>query len=94
MGTPSEALTCSREGSLREILSTNCPHLVKETDMEIQEGKMNQKRPTPRQITIKMPKVKDIERTSMPSVPRRQPREDTNTQGECHVKILNNLGSR
>ena len=43
------------------------PNLVKETDMQIQEAqkvpnKMDAKRPTPRHIIIKMPKVKDKER--------------------------------
>ena len=43
------------------------PHLVKEIDIQVQEAqrvqnKMNPKRPTPRHIIIKMPKVKDKER--------------------------------
>ena len=41
--------------------------LVKETDMQVQEAqripnKMYAKRPTPRHIIIKMPKIKDKER--------------------------------
>ena len=43
------------------------PNLAKEIDMQVQEAykvpnKMNAKRPTPRHIIIKMPKVKDKER--------------------------------
>ena len=44
------------------------PNLVKEIDMQVQEAqrvpnKMDVKRPTPRHIKIKMPKMKDKERT-------------------------------
>ena len=43
------------------------PNLVKEIDMQIQEAqrvsnKMDAKRPTPRHIITKMPKVKDKKR--------------------------------
>ena len=43
------------------------PNLVKEIDMQFQEvqkvpNKMNAKRPTPRHIIIKMPRIKDKER--------------------------------
>ena len=43
------------------------PNLVKETDMQVQEAErvpkmMDAKRPTPRHIQIKVPKVKDKER--------------------------------
>ena len=46
----------------------NLPHLVKEIDIQPQEAqrvpnKLNPKRPTPRHITIKVPKVKFKERT-------------------------------
>ena len=49
-------------------MKENFPNLVKEIDMQIQEAqrdpnKMDAKRPTPRYIIIKMPKVKDKERT-------------------------------
>ena len=50
-------------GSLFEkIVKENFPNLVKETDMRVQEvqrapNKMDAKRPTPRHIKIKMPKV-------------------------------------
>ena len=55
-------------GDLPEkIVKENFPNLVKETDMQVQEAqrvpnKMDVKRPTPRHIIIKMPKVKDKER--------------------------------
>ena len=46
----------------------NFPNLVKEIDLQTQKApripnKMDAKRPTPRYIIIKMPKVKDKERT-------------------------------
>ena len=45
----------------------NFPNLAKKIDIQIQEvhrvpNKMNPKKPTPRYIIIKMPKVKDKER--------------------------------
>ena len=45
-------------------MKENFPDLVKEIDMQVQEAqrvpnKMDAKRPTPRHIIIKMPKVKD-----------------------------------
>ena len=48
-------------------MKENLPNLVKEIDMQVQEAqrvpnKMDAKRPTPRHIIIKMPKVKDKER--------------------------------
>ena len=48
-------------------MKENFPNLVKEIDMQVQEAqrvpnKIDAKRPTPRHITIKMPKVKDKER--------------------------------
>ena len=48
-------------------MKKNLPNLVKEIDMHVQEAqrvpkKMDAKRPTPRHIIIKMPKVKDKER--------------------------------
>ena len=47
-------------------MKENFPYLVKEIDMQIQEAqrvpnKMDAKRPTPRHIIIRMPKVKDKE---------------------------------
>ena len=50
-----------------KIMKDNLPNLVNETDRKVQEvqrvpNKMDAKRPTPRHIIIKMPKVKDKER--------------------------------
>ena len=47
-----------------KIMKENFPNLVKETDMQAWEAhrvpnKMDAKRPTPRPIIIKMPKVKE-----------------------------------
>ena len=47
-------------------MKENFPNLVKEIDVQVQEAqsipqKMDAKRPTPRHIIIKMPKVKDEE---------------------------------
>ena len=44
-------------------MAENFPNLAKETDIQVQEAqrvpnKMNPKRPTPRHIIIKIPKVK------------------------------------
>ena len=49
-------------------MTENFPNLVKERDIQVQEAwgvpnKMNPKRTALRQIMIKMPKVKDKERT-------------------------------
>ena len=48
-------------------MKENFPHLVKEIDTQVQEAKrvpnkMDAKRATPRNVVIKMPKVKDKER--------------------------------
>ena len=57
-------------GNLFEkIIKENFPNLLKEIDMQVQEAQrvpnnMDTKRPTPRHIMIKMPKVKDKERIS------------------------------
>ena len=47
-------------------MKENFPNLVKEIDRQVQEAqrilnKMDAKRPTPRHIIIKIPKVKDKE---------------------------------
>ena len=52
---------------LEKIMKENFFNLVKEIDMQVQEvqrvlNKMDAKRPTPRHIIIKMPKVRDKER--------------------------------
>ena len=49
-------------------MKENFPNLVEEIDLKVQEAqrvpnKMDAKRPTPRHIIVKMPKVKDKERT-------------------------------
>ena len=55
-------------GNLFEkIMKKNFPNLVKEIDMQVQEpqrvlNKMDAKRPTPRHIIVKMPKLKYKER--------------------------------
>ena len=55
-------------GNLFEkIMKENFPNSVKEIDMQVQEAqrvpnKMDAKRPTPRYIIIKMPRVKDKQR--------------------------------
>ena len=55
-------------GNLSEkIVKENFPNLVKEIDMQVQEAgrvpnKMDAKRPTPRQIIIKVPNIKDKEK--------------------------------
>ena len=48
-------------------MKENFPNLVKEIDMQVQEAQrvpimMDAKRPTPRHIIIKVPKVKDKEK--------------------------------
>ena len=45
-------------------MKENFPNLAKEIDMQVQEAqrvpkKMNTKKPTPRHVIIKMPKVKE-----------------------------------
>ena len=56
-------------GNLFEkLMKENFPNLLKEIDMQEQEAQrvpnmMDSKRPTPRHIIIKMPKIKDKERT-------------------------------
>ena len=55
-------------GNLFEkVMKENFTNLLTKTDIQVQEAqrgpnKMDTKRPTPRQIMIKMPKVKDKER--------------------------------
>ena len=55
------------ENLFENIMTESFLHLVKEIDIQVQEtqrvpNEMNPKRPTPRHIIIKMPKVKDNER--------------------------------
>ena len=51
------------ENLFEQIMTENFPNLVKEIDMQVQEGQrvpimMDAKRPTPRHTIIKMPKLK------------------------------------
>ena len=51
----------------KKMMKENFPNLVKEIEMQVQEAQrvpimMDAKRPIPRHIIIKMPKVKDEER--------------------------------
>ena len=55
------------ENLFEKIMKGNFPNLVKEKDTQIQEAhrvpnKMDARRPTPRHIIIKMPKLKGKER--------------------------------
>ena len=67
LGVPKEEEEEQEIGNLFEkIIKENFPNLVQEIDMQVQEAqripnKMNAKRPTPKHIIIKIPKVKDKE---------------------------------
>ena len=55
------------ENLFEKIMKENFPNLAKEIDIQVQEAervpsKLDPKRPTPRHIIIKMPKVKNKER--------------------------------
>ena len=55
------------ENLFEKVITENFPKLVKEIDTQVQEaqrvpGTMNTKRPTPRHIVMKMPKVKGKDR--------------------------------
>ena len=55
------------ENLFEKVMKENFPNLVREIDIQVQEAqtvpnKLDPKRPTPRHIIIKMPKVKDKER--------------------------------
>ena len=68
MGVPEgEEREQETENLFEKIMAENSPNLVKDIDTQVQDvqrvpNKMNPKRPTPRHIIIKMPKVKDKER--------------------------------
>ena len=56
------------ENLFEKIMKESFPNLVKEIDIQVQEAKrvpykLDPKKTTPRHIIIKMPKVKDKERT-------------------------------
>nr|KAF6363117.1 hypothetical protein mPipKuh1_010114 [Pipistrellus kuhlii] len=67
MGVQEDEREQDIENILKEIVTENFPHLVKELDLQVQEvhripNKRNPKRTTPRQIIIKIPRAKDKER--------------------------------
>ena len=67
IGAPEGGREQEIENLFEEITTESFPNLVKEIDIQPQEAqivpnKMNQKRPTPRNIIIKMPMVKHKER--------------------------------
>ena len=68
MGVPEgEKREEKNENLFEKIMMENFPNLVKVIDIQVQKvhripNKMNPKRPTPRHIIIKMPKIKDEER--------------------------------
>ena len=67
MGVPEEEREQDTENILKEIVTENFPHLVKELDLQVQEAcrtpnKRNPKRTTPRHIIIKIPRAKHKER--------------------------------
>ena len=69
-------------------MKENFPDLVKEIDMQVQEAqtvpnKMDAKRPTPRHIIIKMPKVKDKERILKTA----REKADSYLQGSFHKTV-------
>nr|KAF6363168.1 hypothetical protein mPipKuh1_010165 [Pipistrellus kuhlii] len=67
MGVPEDEREQDTKNILKEIVTENFPHLVKEIDLQVQEvhrtpNKRNPKRTTPRHIIIKIPRAKDKER--------------------------------
>ena len=71
---------------LDKIVTENCPNLVTEIDIQVQEAqrvpnKMHAKRPTPRHIIIKMPKVKDK------GLKSRKRKEVSYLQGSSHKTV-------
>ena len=55
------------ENLLEKIMKENSPNLAKEIDIQVQEAqrvpkKLDPKRNTPRNVIIKLPKIKDKER--------------------------------
>nr|KAF6329011.1 hypothetical protein mPipKuh1_008329 [Pipistrellus kuhlii] len=67
IGVPEDEREQDIENILKEIVTENFPHLVKELDLQVQEAhrtpnKRNPKRTTPRHIIIKIPRAKDKER--------------------------------
>ena len=69
-------------------MKENFPNLVREIDMQVQEAqkvpnKTDVKRPTPRHIIVKMPKVKDNERILKSS----KRKEVSYQQGSSHKTV-------
>ena len=64
MGVTGDEREQGIENLFDEKMTEKFPNLVKETDTQVQEvsNKMNPKRSTPKNIIIKMPKVKDKKR--------------------------------
>ena len=67
IGVPEEEKEEEMGNLFEKIMKENFPILVKEIDMQVQEAqrvpnKMDAKRSTPRDIIIKMPKIKDKQR--------------------------------
>ena len=67
LGIPEDDREQDTKNILKEIVTENFPHLVKEVDLQVQEAlrtpnKRNPKRTTPRHIIIKIPRAKDKER--------------------------------
>nr|KAF6366527.1 hypothetical protein mPipKuh1_009929 [Pipistrellus kuhlii] len=67
MGVPEDEREQDIKNILKEIVTENFPHLVKELDLQVQEAhrtpnKRNPKKITPRQIIIKIPRAKNKER--------------------------------
>ena len=55
------------ENLFEKIMKENFPNLAKEIDIQVQEAervpsKLDPKRPTPRHVIMKMPRVKDREK--------------------------------
>ena len=76
-----------------KIMKENLPNLVNETDRKVQEvqrvpNKMDAKRPTPRHIIIKMPKVKDKEKIlkATREVSGTYSQDCSTTQQSCHLE--------
>ena len=87
MGVPEGEEKEQEIGSLCEkVMKENFPNLLKEIDMQVQEAqrdpdRMDAKRPTPRHMVIKMPKVKDKERILKTA------REVSYLQGSSHKTV-------
>ena len=66
IGVPEREEEEQENWKFEKIMKENLPNLVKEIDMQVQEAqrvpnKVDAKKPTPRHIIIKRPKIKDKE---------------------------------